>query len=167
MGNRILSRGDRSLAALGPILIGVAVVPWLIDPIDFVGLGAPREAEQNMLVSESPRAPRVVPPLESLSATVERPIFTATRRPVKRAPSPDKSLILGKYELTGRVISPGKRMILMRTPGGGSAFAVGQGEKVDGWLVTEVTATKIVLQAVDRRVVITDTKTDTGTVQVR
>ena len=167
MVDRILGQEERSFTILGLILVGVAVVPWLVDPIDFVGSGAQLEAERNVPVLEAPMAPPVVPPLESFSATVERPIFTATRRPLRRALSSDKSLILGKYELTGRVTSPGKRMILMRTPGGGSAFAVGQGEKIDGWLVTTVTPTKIVLQAADRRVVITDTKTDTGTVRVR
>lgn len=147
-----------TLAALG-------AAPWLIDPAVYLRQGPAADVADSVprAVPGAMPVPRAIPPIDGLAAIVTRPLFTATRRPASRAPGSDKSLILGKYELTGRVITPGKRMILMRTPGSGATVAVHQGEKIDGWSVTEVTATKIVLQAAHRRVVISNKKAGAGT----
>ena len=100
------------------------------------------------------------PDLETLAVIVERPLFTATRRsapPVQPTPAAtvaeplDPALILGRYRLTGIVVTPGLRMVFVTEPGSRKTIAVARGKKLDGWLVSEVEQHVVVLESGDRR----------------
>ena len=67
------------------------------------------------------------------------------------ADAPDEGLILGRYRLTGVVVTPSLRIIFVSQPGSGRKFAVEEGEELDGWLVAEVERHVIVLTSGDRR----------------
>ncbi len=141
---------------------GIAAAPWLIDPLDYL------DHDDGVAVPEEQSRTRGLPTLEapafdSLAIIVERPLFTATRRAapeiepasVASAPEPrDKSLILGRYKLTGIIVTPELRLMLVTEPGSRRTTAVALGKKLDGWLVAEVERHVIVLESDGRRKVI-------------
>ena len=141
-----------ALGALCVVLLGATASPWLIDPLDHIGgpdaagaVGAPPAAAPLRLDT---------PPAESLALLVERPLFTATRRPppagmtepAAAAPPPDTSLILGRYRLSGVVVTPDRRLVLLTPKGGSATISVAKGETLDGWAVTEVEREFIVFE---------------------
>ena len=141
-----------ALGALCVVLLGAAAAPWLGDPLDHIGgpdaagaVGAPPAAAPLRLDT---------PPAESLALLVERPLFTATRRPppagmiepAAAAPPPDTSLILGRYRLSGVVVTPDRRLVLLTPKGGSATISVAKGETLDGWAVTEVEREFIVFE---------------------
>ena len=141
-----------ALGALCVVLLGAAAAPWLGDPLDHIGgpdaagaVGAPPATAPLRLDT---------PPAESLALLVERPLFTATRRPppagmiepAAAAPPPDTSLILGRYRLSGVVVTPDRRLVLLTPKGGSATISVAKGETLDGWAVTEVEREFIVFE---------------------
>ena len=147
-----------ALGALCVVLLGAAVTPWLIDPLDHIS-GPPAAG----VVGAPPATakPRFdAPPAEILALLVERPLFTATRRPpppaemtepAATAPPPDTSLILGRYRLTGVVVTPDRRLVLLTPKGGSATISVAKGEALDGWAVTEIEREFIVFERDDRK----------------
>ena len=154
-----MSRGAAAnllIAALGALcvaLLGAAAAPWAVDPLDYIGVEGAAGA---VAVPATPTMPRLdAPPVESLALLVERPLFTATRRPpppaemtapAAVAPPSDTSLILGRYRLTGVVVTPTKRLVLLMPKGGSATIGVAKGETLDDWRVTEVEREFIVLE---------------------
>jgi len=143
---------------------GIAVAPWLIDPLDYLAPGDGVAAPEIRIRTEG-LATLEAPAFDSLAIIVERPLFTATRRPAPDLePMPvaaavaakplDKSLILGRYKLTGIVVSPGLRLVFVTEPGSRRTTAVALGKELDGWLVSEVEQHVIVLESNGRRKVI-------------
>ncbi len=142
-----------ALGALCVVLLGAAATPWLVDPLDHIGgpdaagaVGAPPAAAPLRLDT---------PPAESLALLVERPLFTATRRPpppaemtapAAAAPAPDTSLILGRYRLSGVVVTPDRRLVLLTRKGGSATIGVAKGEMLDDWALTEVEREFIVFE---------------------
>jgi len=153
--------GERLLvSALGlscMVFLGVALVPWLIDPADYLAAG--RGAQATTEVAEPPMAPRLeLPPLEQFAAIVERPIFTATRRSARRPPAAPSSepassggLILGRYQVIGVVVAPDNRMLLLKRLGGAETIRLKEGEEIDGWTLVDVTRDDVVLESGGRR----------------
>jgi general secretion pathway protein N len=144
------------IAALGVVcvvLLGAAATPWLVDPLDYID--GPDDAGA-VAVPASPATPRLdAPPAEILALLAERPLFTATRRPpppagttepAAAAPAPDTSLILGRYRLSGVVVTPDRRLVLLTRKGGSATIGVAKGEMLDGWAVTEVEREFIVFE---------------------
>lgn len=86
--------------------------------------------------------------LESMKATVERPLFNATRRP---APSPvaeaaKPTIQRGQFLLTGTMITEqGAVAYLKEASGTGKARSVKKGDTVNGMLVAEVKSDRIKL----------------------
>ncbi len=155
-----VTTGQRLLVfALGTtcmILLGVALVPWLVDPADYLAAGP--DAQAMTEVAEPPTAPRLeLPPIEQFAAIVERPIFTATRRTARRqpvapsAPASSGGRILGRYQVIGVVVAPGNRLVLLRRLGGAETIRLKQGEEIDGWTLVEVTRDEVVLESGGRR----------------
>jgi hypothetical protein len=91
-----------------------------------------------------------LPPLETFSATTERPLFTATRSPPRAAVDSGGELILGRYRLTGVMIARDRTTVLLRPVGGGKVIRLGQGQELDGWKVLTITADHIVLGSAGR-----------------
>ena len=147
------------LGAVSLLFAGIAAAPWIVDPLDYI---APRETAAADGQRSQPLGPPSLdaPSLESLSEIVERPLFTATRRPAPPAqPAPakaaaealDKSLILGRYKLTGIIVTPALRMVFVTVPGSRKTIAVARGKLLDGWVVSEVERQVIVLVSGERR----------------
>ena len=138
-------------------LVMVAIAPWITDPLATMGQGPavpdPGDTSQPGYVPAFE-----APALETLAVIVERPLFTATRRPAPpvlstpAAAEPlDPSLILGRYRLTGIVVTPGLHMVFVTEPGSRKTIAVALGKELDGWLVSEVEQHVVVLESGDRR----------------
>lgn len=148
-----------AFGALSLMFAAIAVSPWIVDPLDYLGRRdtAPATGRQS-----PPGGPPTLeaPAFETLAVIVERPIFTATRRPappsrpapaVTAADPPDESLILGRYRLTGIVVTPALRMVFVTEPGSRKTIAVERGMELDGWTIIEVERHVIVLESGDRR----------------
>lgn len=137
-------------------LLGVALVPWLFDPADYLAAGPGDQATVEL--AEAPMTPRFdPPPIEQFAAIVERPIFTATRRSARRqpvapsAPASSRGLILGRYQVVGVVVTPGNRLVLLRRLGGAETIRLKEGEEIDGWTLVNVTRNDVVLESGGRR----------------
>ena len=142
-----------ALGALCVVLLGATASPWLIDPLDHIGGPDAAGAVGAPPATALPRFD--APPAESLALLVERPLFTATRRPpppaemtapADTAPPPDTSLVLGRYRLTGVVVTPDRRLVLLTPKGGSATIGVAKGEMLDGWALTEVEREFIVFE---------------------
>lgn len=102
--------------------------------------------------------PRVeLPPLEALSATVERPLFRPSRRPAETAAAPDAALAeptpalerFEGYELSGVVIAGEERVMLLRDARSARVLRVREGERVAGWSVERILPDRVVLRSAD------------------
>lgn len=142
-----------ALGALCVVLLGAAAAPWLGDPLDHIGGPDATGAVGTPPAAALPRFD--APPAGRLALLVERPLFTATRRPpppagttepADAAPAPDTSLILGRYRLSGVVVTPDRRLVLLTRKGGSATIGVAKGEMLDGWAVTEVEREFIVFE---------------------
>ncbi len=149
-----------ALAVLCVVLAAVTVAPWLFDPADATADAAGRESQE---AAPTPTPRLELPPIERFAALVERPIFTATRRSPPRRPGPGAApgaapisgagtnLVLGRYRLTGVVVAPAKRLVLLKRPGDGKTIRVFEGETIDGWTLTQVSKTTLTLESGNRR----------------
>ncbi len=161
-----MTRGKMLISTLFGVLCltfaVIAAAPWLIDPLDYLAHGGGAAAPEEQ--SRARGLPTLeAPAFDSLAVIVERPLFTATRRPAPDIEPPpvagaaeplDKSLILGRYKLTGIVVTPSLRLVFVTEPGSRRTTAVALGKELDGWLVAEVEQHVIVLESDGRRKVI-------------
>lgn len=137
------------LGLLWLALAAAAAAPWLLAPSAWLGPApAPGGA------AAAPALP-ATPAMQTFAALVERPLFTASRRPPPVAAAPAAGdLLLGRYRLSGVVVTPTRRIVLLREADSGKTLSVAQGERVGDWLVADVTRARIVLEtATDRRVI--------------
>ena len=130
-------------AALFAVAAGVLVIP-----VDDLGPATRRDGEVRVVPPSGPLlAPR---PLEEFAAITERPPFSAARRAVATGPGSDPTLILGRYRLSGVIVAPTARSVILSGPNG-TAVTVAEGESVDGWLVDEITVEQVVFSANGQR----------------
>ena len=102
-----------------------------------------------------PAAGLTIPALAALTETVDRPFFSANRRP---APVPDDSVQIVEaapsvatdpisLSLSAVIINGAQRMALLQGPDpGAELFRAEEGQSVEGWLVEEVLPGRIVLR---------------------
>jgi len=96
---------------------------------------------------------RELPPLEDLSATVERPLFTRSRRPPK-APAPTVSDAApvsvpsedAPADLTGIVSGPERTYAILTSRTTKETHHLGTGETIDDWSVQEIGPRHVVLR---------------------
>ena len=164
----------RLVAVLSVVLtveIAVAAVPWLVDPLPFSTVSdvvAGSEAASH----ETP--PSEIRPVESFAALTARPLFTASRRPppVQAAGGGPASsvegigVILGRYRLTGVVVTPTIRIAFMTDLKANKSFVVSEGEKLGDWVFTEIARESITLQSNGHREVF-PIRTATNTKKVK
>ena len=151
--------GERLLvSALGllcVVFLGVALAPWLVDPMVTFATGPSAHAVTDRTEPAPPPAFEL-PPIDHFAAVVDRPIFTATRRPARghstdASAAADDGLILGRYRMIGVVVAPDRRLILLKRPDGARTIHVAEGEKIDDWTLARVTRNVIVLESGGRR----------------
>jgi len=134
----------------------VAVTPWLADPSRlFAGPDTGRGA--NAVTVAAPLAE--AQPLESFASFIARPLFTASRRPPpvatasrgeSAAPFQQGRVILGRYRLTGVVVTPKVRIAFVTDINTNKSIAVSEGEKLGDWVFTEITRDSITVQSEGR-----------------
>lgn len=144
-----------ALAILCVVLAAVTAAPWLFDPAADPTADAGGRDSQEAAPTPMPRLE--LPPIERFAALVERPIFTATRRSAPRRPGAapisgaGTNLVLGRYRLAGIVVAPTRRLVLLRRPGDSKTIRVLEGETIDGWTLTQVSKTALILESGNRR----------------
>lgn len=155
-----MTRQRRSSTIIAAILLVVIALPWLIDPAFFIRRNASDEHHQTSQALRDDQIPTATidrPTIEQFSAIVERPVFVATRRPTF---SPDKlageNLVLGKYRLTGIIISPEEQVVMLTSAVNKQTVTLRPGDQIDGWSLGEVSESKIVLISEKKRIVIRD-----------
>lgn len=113
---------------------------------------------------------RQLPPLGELTTMVERPLFSPTRRPqlaaVEPAAGPDEAIEEDHAEVEPTSGAPAVRFVGTIGQGGGMTALVLReespmvtklvvGDEIDGWRVTEVTASELVMEHEADRLVLT------------
>jgi hypothetical protein len=134
----------------GLIIVALAIVAvgaWLLPES---ALGPARPVAQAGAEIDAPA--RDLRPRQdtAYAALVQRPPFAANRRAIASVEGGDENLILGRYRLSGVIVSPDRRLVILSTPGGASQ-SVAEGEQIDGWTVEEITASRVTLASDGRR----------------
>jgi len=146
-------------------LLAIAVLAWALN-------GALREdtrvrpsyvAQASTAVEEPPApAPFSLASLQSFSQTLERPLFTADRRPPVRAapaparapasapPDPAPAPEIGPFILSAIVIVDDEREVLLSDPREGRLTRRREGETVDGWTLEEIREDAVILRYGDQ-----------------
>lgn len=160
---RLIQTGLWTLAAL---LLVATIWPFVVPASPGDGDAAGRRPARPFLVPSV--ADLALPPLETFSETLNRPLFTATRRPPSpltslhgqaAAPGPatpertgpkGERLLLGTYLLNGIVVAADRKIVMLKHVGSGKTLRVGEGETLDDWTVASVTADQVTLRRGDR-----------------
>ena len=144
----------RLLALVLVIEIIVIAVIWLVVP----GVGLTTEQKrQNPTLASSAIPLSARQDLNTFSASAERPIFFASRRPAPAgiaAAGPairGKGAILGRYRLTGVVVSSTVKIAFIRDMVGNRNMALKIGEKLDDWVFEDIKKHSITLVSGKRR----------------
>jgi hypothetical protein len=127
-----------SLAGANLVVAAIVLLPWLPAATPPAPAAALREGD-------APRLQRL-PRFADVSATIERPLFTPSRRPA--APEQAASVgIASRYRLQGLVIAGAARHAIVSPVAGGPALELGPGDAVAGWTVTRIEHDRVVLSS--------------------
>ena len=127
--------------------ITVAIGVWVIPPSAMGPSGSTVSQPKLKDIAKIASKPGGIEGFAELSA---RPPFSATRRAILSTPNQNTALVLGRYRLSGVVLSPGARSVILSALDNRSLI-VAEGETVDSWTVDEITAEKVVFTSGDRR----------------
>jgi hypothetical protein len=89
------------------------------------------------------------PPLTTLTESVERPLFSAGRRPLapdQPAAAAATPIKKGEFVLVGVSIRTDRRDALLRRNSTGTLAWVGEGDKLEGWTVKTVQPDRVTLE---------------------
>jgi type II secretory pathway component PulC len=128
-----------SLLGLATALFAaLAVWPWLVPPTPSNRHAATQET------TKPPPALAALPPLASLAAIVERPLFAPSRQaPPGVSVAPAGPSIDSRYRLLGIVGTGAKRHAFVAE--GTRRMEIGEGDTLDGWTVKIVAQDQVVL----------------------
>ena len=132
---------------LGVAFLTVAIGAWLIPPTAFGPYASTASHPQSTGPAALANKQRDI---EDFAALGERPPFSATRRAILSAADDNAALVLGRYRLSGVVVAPSARSVILSGLDNRSLI-VAVGETVDGWKVDEITAEKVVFTSDGRR----------------
>jgi len=125
----------------------IAVGAWLIPP---TALGPTPSGVMRSSSAEVPAASTAPGRLEDFAAMAERPPFSASRRAAASATDDSATLVLGRYRLSGVVVAPTNRAVIL-SGSDNRSLVVSEGETLDGWTVDEITPKKVVFTSDGRR----------------
>ena len=147
---RVTQGGLWLLAAL---LLALTLRPFLD--------GAPAEAPAPAAPAPAARTPSLadleLSAIESFAETLNRPLFTATRRPpspieavqgqttTAKTAAKGEKVILGKYVLRGVVVTPSEKLLLLKQMATGQALRLREGDALEDWRIASITADRLVL----------------------
>jgi hypothetical protein len=132
---------------LGVAFLTVAIGAWLIPPS---AVGPDASTASRAQSTESAALENKQGGIEDFAALGERPPFSATRRAILSAADDNVALVLGRYRLSGVVVAPSARSVILSGLDNRSLI-VAEGETVDGWTVDEITAEKVIFTSDGRR----------------
>jgi hypothetical protein len=141
-------RLSRWLVWLAPFALLALAIGWQTD----WGRELRRPPPPETPVTPAPVATTVLPEFRieggvaSMAATVERPLFNATRRPAPPAvaDAAKSSIQRGQFTLTGTLVTDKTAIAFLRETGGaGKARSVRKGESINGMTVAEVTSDRV------------------------
>jgi len=152
MANRLT--GVLSLTAL--LLAGALAAEIRYGTLDDTPIRAAAPgAEEEARVGVQGEAPSM-PPLAAFAETLERPLFSESRRPAESetlAEAPDDSdaarPAAGGFLLSAVVITDESRVALLRGPESRALARLREGETLDGWSVAEIRADSVLLRHAD------------------
>jgi len=143
-----------ALWLLAAALLALTVRPFL-DPAP---LGDPGPAAPGSPAARTPMlADLELSPIESFAETLNRPLFTATRRPPSpletiqgqaapaRTAAKGERVILGKYVLRGVVVTPQEKLLLLKQMATGQAMRLREGDALEDWRIASITQDQLVL----------------------
>jgi general secretion pathway protein N len=97
-----------------------------------------------------------VPPLDELSATRDRPLFSSTRRPPAVAAAPEQAPVTeGRsmpFELVGIVSGADASFAILRNTESKEETRVAKGQKIGNWTIEEIADRAIILSGDSKRV---------------
>ena len=79
-----------------------------------------------------------MPPQETFSAILERPVFVASRRAVFGGAPEEGSLPSSDFEVVGIVVSDGDRFVLVKARNGARPEPIREGQVIDGWSIQAI-----------------------------
>ena len=112
---------------------------------------------ENIASRRSPEAPSPaadwgviasLPPLASFAATIERPLFSPSRRPAAMAPTalPGATIEI-HYRLQGLITTGRERRALLKEAASQRKIEVGEGDVIEGWIVKQIEQDHLVLSS--------------------
>jgi len=139
-----MSAAPRSLRTLALVAANLAIAALIAVPLLGGDSGAGRAAApQHGANAPPPLAP--LGPFVAYAATIERPLFSPTRRPASLAAAPGAAAIEGRYRLQGLVIAGTARHALVTEIAGGRTRELGEGDALEGWTVTRIEQDRVML----------------------
>jgi len=133
-------RLNHLLTAGALVVAAAAIWPWLVSPIPAVRPAAAPQA------SAPAPALEPLPPLATYGASVERPLFT----PSRRAPAGVTTIgptIESRYRLVGIFANGAKKKAYVAE--GERRIEIAEGDTLDGWRVKEIGRDRIRLSSAD------------------
>lgn len=132
----------RSFALAGANLLAAALAIWPWVPES----ARPTPVPNAWKVADAP-ALASLPPFAEFAATIERPLFSPSRRPAAAAVPHGAGAIESRYRLQGLVIAGNARRALIAEVAGGRSFEIGEGEAIEGWVVKRIERNAVVFAA--------------------
>lgn len=157
-----------ALWSVAAMLLAATVWP-LVAPVPIDGQGSPVAGRGAKPFTAPSVGDLALPPQETFSATLSRPLFTATRRPPSplaalqggaapqtsapaTAPGPKGvRLVLGTYYLRGVVVTPERKLVLLQHHSTGKSVRLAEGETLDGWTIAAIANSELVLRQGERK----------------
>ena len=88
-------------------------------------------------------------PLGDYDATVERPLFSASRRPPDAAPAAAAAVVVVEQlelVLKGVIVASGGQIAILSDTASGSTVTLGQGKQYRGWTLAEIQPERVVFR---------------------
>ncbi len=87
-------------------------------------------------------------PLDDYEATVDRPLFSASRRPPDAAPAAATVVVVEQLDLVlkGVIVASGGQIAILSDRASGSTVTLGQGKQYRGWTLAEIQPERVVFR---------------------
>ena len=133
-----------SLGAACALFAAAAIWPWLPQGAAI----APRSAVDAGPSPTAAAALEPLPPVQRYAATVERPLFSPSRRPAPAsAPTMPGSGLETRYRLLGLLTAGPERRALVMETAAARTLDLGEGEAIEGWRVEHIEQDRLVLSS--------------------
>jgi type II secretory pathway component PulC len=94
----------------------------------------------------------VLPPIEALTETIERPLFREDRRhpTVDEEQEEAADVESGLFTLVGIIVSPKQRLALVKVRGSQDVLQLSEGQQANGWTVIQISANDVIFESNDK-----------------